>query len=72
MAKIQRAITFSEYGILGIYLDHVALVLKNRRDEVILFESNSNSGVAFLPWKQLLRYRWYKTISRIAWRRLNL
>lgn len=39
---------------------------------MIILESNSNSGVAFTPWKQLIRYRWYKTISRIAWRRLNL
>jgi hypothetical protein len=32
MAKIQRAITFSEYGTKQPNPDHVALVLKNRRD----------------------------------------
>jgi hypothetical protein len=39
---------------------------------VIIFESNSHSGVAFTMWKQLIRYRWYETISRITWRRLNI
>lgn len=32
MARMQRAITFSDYGIWLDYLDHVAIVLKNKKD----------------------------------------
>jgi hypothetical protein len=45
-------------------IDHVAIVLKNKDDEVLLFESSSNSGVSFTFWKQLLRYKWYESIPR--------
>jgi hypothetical protein len=58
-------ITFSDY-------DHVGIVLKNKKNEVVIFESNSSEGVSFMFWKQMIYYKLYQGIPRLAWRKLNM
>ena len=57
MAKAQRVITGSDY-------DHVGIVLKNQKNEIVILESNSNTGVAFTFWKDLVRFRWYEGVEK--------
>ena len=63
--KLQQALTFSDY-------DHVGIILKNKKNEVIIFESNSSDGVSFVFWKQIIYYGLYKGIPRLAWRKLAI
>lgn len=66
MAKFQRGVTGSEYGTIIHYLDHIALVLRNSKDEVLLFESNSDTGVAITFWKDMLRFKWYEAAEKLV------
>lgn len=50
--KLQQFITFSDY-------DHIGIVLKNKKNEVVIFESSSSEGVSFMFWKQMIYYRLY-------------
>lgn len=48
-AKIQRMITNSDF-------DHVAMVVKFRHNEPMVFESNQSYGVSIFDWGQYVRY----------------
>lgn len=51
----------------------MGVVLKNRKEQVLIFEANSGTGVSTIFWDwQLIRHKWYQDINRIAWRRLSL
>ena len=52
-AVLQRAFTQEEF-------DHVAVVLKNVKDDVLLFEASGVSGVGIIPWRKFISKRWYK------------
>ena len=61
-AKIQRVITNSDY-------DHVAMVVKFRKKEVMVFESNQMHGVAVFEWNQYIRY--FDLYEKVSLRKLH-
>jgi len=63
-AKVQRFITSSDFGMSFGIADHVAMVIKDVNFGLLLFESNSGSGVSLTPWRSLIRYKWYESIPR--------
>lgn len=48
-AKIQRVLTNSDF-------DHVAMVVRFRQKEVMVFESNRLYGVSIYEWKQYIQF----------------
>lgn len=48
-AQAQRLLTNSEY-------DHVGVVLRNKKNELFIFESSSDEGVGMTPWKHMITY----------------
>lgn len=52
-AALQRAITQDEF-------DHIAIVLKNVRHDVLLFEANGGVGVGIMPWHKFVSKKLYK------------
>lgn len=50
------------YGL--IYQDHVAVVLRNKKNELFLYESSSFEGVGFTEWKHMIKYEWYKSTEK--------
>ena len=52
-AVLQRAITQDQF-------DHIAVVLKNIRGEVVLFQANGGIGVGVMPWHKFISKRYYK------------
>ena len=55
-----------------INTDHVGIVLRNAKNELFVYESTSTEGVGLTPWKHMIKYEWYKTCEKIAWRRLRM
>lgn len=64
-ATVQRVFTDSEY-------DHVGLVLRNKKNELFIYESTSDTGVGLTSWKQFVKYEWYTQIDKICWRQLDI
>lgn len=52
-AILQRALTQDEF-------DHIAVVLKNVRGDVLLFEANGGIGVGIMPWHKFIEKKYYK------------
>jgi hypothetical protein len=52
-AVLQRALTQEEF-------DHVAIILKNMRDNVLLFEAKGGTGVGIVPWEKFIKRKWFK------------
>ena len=52
-AVLQRAITGEEF-------DHIAFVLKNLKNDVLLFEASGGVGVGIIPWKKFITKKWFK------------
>jgi hypothetical protein len=57
----------------------VGVVLRNRKNQLFIFESTSNDGVGLTSWRDMVRFEWHKSTDkyrtsypRIAWRRLSL
>jgi hypothetical protein len=46
-------------------------VVRDKKHGLLIFESNTSSGVCLTPWKYVGMFEWYKTIPRITWRRLR-
>ena len=61
-ATIQRVLTNSEY-------DHVAMVVKFRKKEIMVFESNAIHGVSVFEWNQYIRY--FDLYEKVSVRKLN-
>jgi len=55
-----------------IILDHVAIVLRNMKNEIFLYESSSDTGVGFTPWKSMIRYEWYTETDKYILKNLEL
>ena len=62
---MQRVFTDSEY-------DHVGVVLRNRKNEIFIYESTSDSGVGLTKWNQFVKYEWYTLIDKVCWRPLSI
>jgi hypothetical protein len=58
-ARAQQMLLNSEYGMQMLILDHVGVVLRNKKNELFIFESTSEGGVGMTPWKYVLKYDWY-------------
>lgn len=56
-AGVQRFLTSSQY-------DHVGMVIRDPIYGILIFESNSASGVCLTPWDMLIKHKWYKYITR--------
>jgi len=50
----------------------VGIVVRDKKHGILIFESNTSSGVCLTPWKYVNMFEWYKNIPRITWRRLRL
>ena len=50
--NLQRFFTNSDY-------DHVGLVIRDPSHGILIFESNSHSGVCLTPWNFIIDYKWY-------------
>ena len=70
MAKVQRIITGSPYGIKFCNIDHIGMVFKSSQLGICLFEANSATGVALTSWRRLIKLKWYEDIDKISWRKL--
>ena len=42
----------------------MAIVLRNKKNEIYLFESTSDEGVGLTPWKHMIKYEWYKSTDK--------
>lgn len=40
------------------------MVIRDPVYGILIFESNSTSGVCLTPWELLIKYKWYKFIQR--------
>ena len=38
----------------------MAFVLKNLKNDVLLFEASGGVGVGIIPWKKFIKRGWYK------------
>lgn len=56
-AKLQRSFTGSVY-------DHVALLVKYKSGDLILFEAVGRTGVGLCRWKTFLQKKWYKLYDK--------
>ena len=68
MAKMQRKLTGSEYGVTCVrltksliqkYLDHVALVIRFNA-ELYFFDATGNNGVSLTSWQDFHQYDWQR------------
>ena len=63
-AKAQRFILNADYGNFSLKLDHVAMIIRDKKYGILMFEANSLSGVSLNPWNCMIRYGWFKYIKR--------
>lgn len=61
-AQLQRFFTNSDF-------DHVAMVVKFRKNELMIFESNQMYGVSIYDWKQYIQY--FDLYQKITIRKLQ-
>uniref|UniRef100_A0A0G4FD99 Uncharacterized protein n=1 Tax=Chromera velia CCMP2878 TaxID=1169474 RepID=A0A0G4FD99_9ALVE len=61
-AQFTRAVTGSLY-------DHVGMLLKTDRNELLILESSGGEGVALLPWKVFKKYKWHLLYHRLVFRK---
>ncbi len=61
-AQLQRLFTNSDF-------DHVAMVVKFGKHDLMIFESNQMYGVSIYDWKQYIQY--FNLYEKIALRRLH-
>jgi hypothetical protein len=61
-AKFQRILTNSDF-------DHVAMVVKLKKKEIMIFESNQMHGVSLYEWKQYINY--FDLYGKVTLRKLN-
>jgi len=63
VSKLQRAITTSSY-------DHVALLLRTQRDQVLVLEATGRNGVAAVPWTSFKAWGWHNCYERLVYRKV--
>ena len=61
-AKLQRFFTNSDF-------DHVAMIVKLKKRDPMVFESNQMHGVSIYDWKQYIRY--FDLYGQVTIRKLN-
>ncbi|CAK93081.1 unnamed protein product (macronuclear) [Paramecium tetraurelia] len=61
--QLQRLITNSEY-------DHVALLLRNNKNLLHVFEANSDDGVCIYTWDALMQSNFKDYVTQISFRQL--
>lgn len=61
-AKVQRMLTNSDF-------DHVAMIIRGKNGDPMVFESNQMHGVAIYNWNQYISY--FDLYGKVALRRLN-
>lgn len=61
-AQLQRFFTNSDF-------DHVAMVVKFRKNDLMIFESNQMYGVSIYDWKQYIQY--FDLYQKITIRKLQ-
>lgn len=61
-AQLQRFITNSDF-------DHVAMVVKFRKNDLMVFESNQMYGVSIYDWRQYIQY--FDLYQKITIRKLD-
>jgi len=61
-ARFQRFITNSDF-------DHVAMVVKFKKNDLMIFESNQMYGVSIYDWKQYIQY--FDLYQKITIRKLE-
>ena len=65
ISNLVRKFTFSDY-------DHVAVLLRNERGEIIVFEATGGVGVGIMPWRKFIEMGWYKSQHIISYRKLKI
>ena len=45
-------------------LDHAAMIVRDKKYGILIFEASSLSGVSLNPWSCMIKYGWYKYINR--------
>ncbi len=45
-------------------IDHVAMIIRDKKYGILMFEANSFSGVSLNPWNCMIKYGWFKYIKR--------
>ncbi len=45
-------------------LDHVGVILRNKKNEIFIFESSSGEGVGLTPWKSVIKFGWYESTDK--------
>ena len=40
------------------------MIVKDVNHGILIFESNSGSGVSLTPWKYVIKFEWYKSIPK--------
>lgn len=57
----------------------MGVILRNKKNELFVFESSSGEGVGLTPWKHIIKFGWYNStdkyapkLCRMAWKRLNI
>lgn len=48
------------------------MVLRNKKNQLFIFESTSNDGVGLTTWKDMIRYEWYKSTEKYICNKLGL
>ena len=38
--------------------------MRNKKNEIFIFESSSDEGVGLTPWKHVVRFRWYESTEK--------
>jgi len=61
--QLIRSVTAGKY-------DHVALLLRNQQDNVMVLEATGSDGVSLIPWKNFVGWGWHKCYERLAFRKV--
>jgi len=62
--KLQRMFTLSQF-------DHVAMVLRDKSDKILLFEATGNAGVTLMSWDTFLGQEYQRLYDNISVRFLE-
>jgi Cys-tRNA synthase (O-phospho-L-seryl-tRNA:Cys-tRNA synthase) len=61
-AKVQRFLTASDF-------DHVGMIIKLQKKDLMVFEANQMHGVAIYDWKQYITY--FNLYEQVTLRKLH-
>jgi len=45
----------------------VGVVLRNRKNEIFIYESTSGEGVGLTPWKHMIKFEWYNSTDKYSY-----